>query len=162
MGRRRQAGAARQARHRTLAYYDIFKSNILAPVAGSPYSYPIGLAESKGVELDVPGRINEMWSLTASYAYDDARVRKGGAQNDFVYGDTINIAGNVLQNVPRHSGSIWLKYDAPGDLKGLTLGGGVVAVGLRQGDNQNDFQLPGYARIDAMAAYRLPTDWAPA
>ena len=145
----------------TLAYYDIFKSNILAPVAGSPYSYPIGLAESKGVELDVAGRINEMWSLTASYAYDDARVRKGEAPNDFVYGDTINIAGNVLQNVPRHSGSVWLKYDAPGDLKGLTLGGGVVAVGLRQGDNQNDFQLPAYARIDAMAAYRLPTDWAP-
>jgi iron complex outermembrane receptor protein len=145
----------------TLAYYDIFKSNILASVAGTPYSYPIGLAESKGVELDVAGRINEMWSLTASYSHDDARIRKGQAPDDFIFGETINIAGNVLQDVPRNAGSLWLKYDAQGDFKGLTLGGGIVAVGWRQGDNQNDFQLPAYARVDAMIAYRLPTAWAP-
>ena len=126
----------------TLAYYDIFKSNILAPVAGTPYSYPIGLAESRGVELDIAGRINDNWSLTASYAYDEARIRNGSAPNDFT-GAAMNLNGNVLQDVPRHSGSLWLKYDASGELKGLTLGGGVVAVGERQGDNQNDFQLPG-------------------
>ncbi len=138
----------------TLAYYDIFKSNILAPVAGTPYSYPIGLAESRGVELDIAGRINDNWSLTASYAYDEARIRNGSAPNDFT-GAAMSLNGNVLQDVPRHSGSLWLKYDASGELKGLTLGGGVVAVGERQGDNQNDFQLPAYARIDALIAYRL-------
>jgi iron complex outermembrane receptor protein len=144
----------------TLAYYDIFKSNILSPVAGTPYSYPIGLAESKGVEFDLAGRIDEHWSLTASYAYDDARIRNGQGVNNYTF-LPMNESGNVLQSVPRNSGSLWVKYDADGAFRGLSLGGGVVAVGQRQGDNQNDFQLPGYARLDAMAMYRLPHEYAP-
>ena len=38
---------------------------------------------------------------------------------------------------------------------GLSLGGGVVVVGERQGDNANDFQLPAYARVDAAVIYRF-------
>jgi iron complex outermembrane receptor protein len=38
-------------------------------------------------------------------------------------------------------------------LRGLSLGFGVYVVGNRQGDYISSFQLPGYVRLDAMAAY---------
>jgi len=31
---------------------------------------------------------------------------------------------------------------------------GLFANGQREGDNENSFQLPGYARLDALIAYR--------
>ena len=34
------------------------------------------------------------------------------------------------------------------------MGAGTYVNGLRQGDLGNTFQLPGYARVDAMVAYR--------
>jgi iron complex outermembrane recepter protein len=54
-----------------------------------------------------------------------------------------------------------VKYDALGDFRGLSLGGGVVVVGQREGDNQNDFQLPAYARVDTMILYSLQPDVLP-
>ena len=61
--------------------------------------------------------------------------------------------GKRLPNVPRHSGSVWARY-AMGER--WSLGGGVCAQGGRAGDQGNTFVLPGYARVDAMAAYRFP------
>jgi iron complex outermembrane receptor protein len=141
----------------TIAYYDIHKSGIVQTIPGTPFSRPVGLVESQGAELDVAGRIDENWSLIGNYSYDDARI-VGDVNGSWLTGGQL---GNRLQNVPRNAGSLWLKYDAQGDFKGLSLGGGVTAVGQRQGDNNNSFQLPGYARIDLMALWRLPSDLAP-
>ena len=137
----------------TVAYYDIFKSGIVQTVQGTQFTTPVGLVESRGVELDVAGRIDENWSLIGNYAFDSAHIVADA--NGPTYLGLGGELGNWLQNVPRHAGSLWVKYEASGEYKGLSLGGGVVAVGERQGDNQNDFQLPGYARIDSMVMYRL-------
>ena len=69
----------------------------------------------------------------------------------------VSESGNRLQDVPLNAGALWLKYSASGPWNGLSVGGGVVAVGERAGDNQNDYALPGYARIDSMIQYR----WIP-
>ncbi len=63
--------------------------------------------------------------------------------------------GHRLQNIPRYQGSVWAKWDVTEfeQLKGLSLGFGVYVVGNRQGDYISTFQLPGYVRLDAMAAY---------
>lgn len=99
--------------------------------------------------MDIAGQITEALSLIGSYAFTDAKVTKDNAIGG---GDQ----GKRLNNVPEHSGSFWLKYDLNGfaPLDGLSLGFGGVAVGQRQGDNQNTFQLPGYVRLDAYAAYK--------
>nr|WP_256377847.1 TonB-dependent receptor [Methylosinus sp. LW4] len=55
-----------------------------------------------------------------------------------------------------NQGSIWVKYSGLEQLSGLTLGGGVIAVDERPGDNANDFTVPGYARVDTFASYKLP------
>ena len=147
----------------TLAFYDITMTNVPQAVAGTTFSTAVGLIESKGAEFDIAGRINENWSLIGSYSHDDARILQGNGISDNCgdgilctnYGTFVNESGNRLQNVPLNSGSIWVKYDALGDFRGLSLGGGVVIVGQRQGDNQNDFQLSPYARVDTMIMYRL-------
>jgi iron complex outermembrane receptor protein len=138
----------------TLAYYDIVKTNILARAPGSLYATPIGTVRSEGVEVDVAGRIDDNWSMIGNFSHDEARVIKdstaaGGSGN----------TGKRMMNVPRNAGSLWVKYDAGGIYSGLSLGTGVVAVGERQGDPSNSFQLPGYARVDAFAIYCLPLTW---
>jgi len=147
----------------TLALYDIVKNNVVSALGGTPFSTPVGQVESKGVELDINGRINDNWSIIASYAYDDARIVKGQGPSaeDIVNGtlfpptNVIDESGNRLQDVPYNSGAVWVKYDADGQWRGLSLGAGVVAVGDRQGDNQNSFILPAYARVDTMIQYQF-------
>ena len=67
----------------------------------------------------------------------------------------IGTEGKRLGGVPRNSGSLWTTYEFQNGspLKGLKVGAGAVARDLAQGDNYNDFQLPGYATVNMMAAY---------
>jgi iron complex outermembrane recepter protein len=131
----------------TAAYFDIFKSGLVQSVPGSQFVQPVGLVRSVGAELEVAGRIDENWSVNATYSHTNARIVQ----------DLTGQQGNRLQNAPFHDGSVWVKYDASGDLRGLSLGAGVQAVGARQGDNSSTFRLPGYATVNAMAMYR----WQP-
>jgi iron complex outermembrane receptor protein len=140
----------------TMAYYDIIKSNVLVPVPGSNFSMPVGLVESKGVEFDVAGRINENWSVIGSYSHDDARITRdstasGGSGN----------TGNRLASVPLNAANLWVKYDAEGPFTGLSLGGGFNFVGSRLGDNANTFVLPAYTVVNAMIMYRFQPSFAP-
>ncbi len=130
----------------TVAFYHLTKQNIPVPIPGTPFSEVIGEARSRGIEVDIAGEVTEGLSLIATYAYTDAEITKD-----------VNNQGNRLFNVPRHSGSLWAKYDmqqAP--LRGLSLGAGVYLLGQREGDNGNTFQLPGYGRVDALVKYQLP------
>jgi iron complex outermembrane receptor protein len=99
------------------------------------------------VEIDLSGRITDQFSLIASYAYIDAVVAK----------DNSGFEGNRIDNVPKHALSLWGRYDFPGPsaLSGLSLGLGGVAIDARPGDLANSFTLPGYVRLDTMAAYRF-------
>ncbi|AOS43514.1 Ferrichrome-iron receptor precursor [Lacunisphaera limnophila] len=123
----------------TLSVYELTKSN------RTDYSlYPvtiqtIGEARSRGVEWDFLGRVTDELSVIASAAYTEAEVTK-----DPFY------QGTRLANVPRTSGSLWTRYQLAG---GWAVGAGVFAQGQRQGDQANTFQLPGYARTDAMLSY---------
>lgn len=131
----------------TVALYDLTKKNIVtADLANPGFSLAIGEARSRGIEFDVSGKLSNTLSLTASYAHNDVLITKSNNGDE----------GQHLANAPKHSGSVWLKYDATGaGLQGLSLGGGVFAASQVQGDNANTFQMPGYARVDAYAAYKF-------
>jgi iron complex outermembrane receptor protein len=133
----------------TLAYYHLTKDNILVNdlTTADPFDKIANQQRSQGIELDMTGHVTDALSLIGSYAFTDARVIK-----DFTGGTE----GNRLNNVPEHSGSMWIKYDLNGyaALKGLSFGLGGVAAGQREGDNANSFQMPGYVRMDAFAAYK--------
>ncbi|WP_051335439.1 TonB-dependent siderophore receptor [Methylocapsa acidiphila] len=141
----------------TLAFFTITKSNVLTPVdPNDPYSpsRPIGLVRSQGVELDALGKLTGELSVIGSYSHIDAKVIK----------DNGGLLGHTPASVAPNSGSVFLAYEFAPDniLHGWRAGGGVYAVGQRWGDDQNDFVLPAYARLDAFAAYKAtfgPTRW---
>ncbi|MBY6240828.1 TonB-dependent siderophore receptor [Methylosinus sp. Sm6] len=141
----------------TLAFYNLEKTNLLTPdlsTADLSDSIAVGKQRSKGVEFDAIGKVTDNVSLMGSFTYMDARVV---ADNNFDAEGVPVYLGRRLPNVPRYAGSFWAKWDVieiP-ELEGLSLGFGVYVVGARQGDAKSTFQLPGYARLDAMAAYRF-------
>ena len=134
----------------TLAYYHLTKENILVPANNtpSPFDKIANKQRSQGIEFDVTGQITDQVSLIGSYAFTDAKIL---VDHD---GDT---AGNRMTNVPDHSGSLWVKFDVNGYQapEGFSFGMGGVAAGEREGDFENSFQLPGYVRMDAFAAYKM-------
>lgn len=129
----------------SLALYRIRASNLLITNPGNPLaSIQIGTTESKGVEFDASGRILPGWNLTFAYAFNQATI----------VADSTYPVGNVFQNAPRHSGSLWSVYDMQrGALRGVSFGGGLQAYSYRFVDPSNSVILPGYARLDAMASY---------
>ncbi len=140
----------------TLAFYNLTKNNILTPNLSTPDpfdSIAVGVQRSKGVEFDAVGKVTDNISLISSFTYLDARVVKDSILDD---AGVPVFLGHRLPNVPRYGGSFWCKWDVTEipELHGLSLGIGVRFVGNRQGDAISSFQLPAYARLDAMAAYK--------
>jgi iron complex outermembrane receptor protein len=128
----------------SMAFYHLTKSNTLtADPNNFGFSLAIGEARSQGIEVDVRGQLTDQLELISTYAYTDTRVTK----------DNSGIVGNELVNVPEHQASLWGTYHFN---ERFRVGLGEVLVGSRQGDANNTFQLPGYARTDAMAAYTVP------
>ncbi len=141
----------------TLAYYHLTKDGLLTPDLSTPDpsdSVAIGQQRSQGIELDVTGQLTDTFSVIGSYAYTDARVTHDNRSLNGVVGGYV---GNRLPNVPEHSASLWLKYELNGfgANDGWSLGVGGVLAGQREGDLENTFQLPGYVRLDAFAAYKM-------
>jgi iron complex outermembrane recepter protein len=150
----------------SMAFYDITKTNVpiaVAGAAGAIFSKVAGSVESKGVEFDVTGRVNENWSLIANFSHDDVRVKQGSSFDPADPTDLVNenfIAGNRFPGVPANAGNLWVKYDALGDFKGLSIGGGLNVIGSMQGDNANSFRLPQYTLVNGMISYRFPWEGA--
>lgn len=61
-------------------------------------------------------------------------------------------AGNKLPNLPRHSGSVWTRYN-PKPKLGFALG--VLYQGARYAGTDNVVVLPGYTRLDAAVFYAV-------
>ncbi|NLS74363.1 TonB-dependent siderophore receptor [Bradyrhizobium brasilense] len=131
----------------TLALYDIDKKNVLVSqlnaTTGIVEYRTAGKVRSRGVELDVTGRLTDNWSMIGSYGYTDARVTEDPT-----------LAGKALQNVALNTASLYLVYDFGTTLPGrLRLGGGARYVGDRPGDAANSFVLPAYTVADVFATY---------
>jgi iron complex outermembrane recepter protein len=129
----------------TVALYELTKRNRAGqvPIADAPYYniLTVGKARSRGLEWDLSGQVTRSVSVIASYAYTDTLVLEDPSYR-----------GKKLANVARHAGSFWARYAIDSQ---WSMGAGVFAQGQREGDLGNTFQLPGYARVDAMLAYRF-------
>ena len=132
----------------TLALYDLDKTNVQTTKtnsAGVVELHTVGRARSRGVELDVTGRLTDSWALIGSYGYTDARVTAS---------EDVTLLGKKLQNVALNTASLYLVYDFGTALPGqLRLGGGARYVGDRPGDAINSFFLPSYVVADIFATY---------
>lgn len=138
----------------TLAAYWIKKDNVLTPNPVNPiFNVQTGEQRSKGIDLDISGRIRNGWNAWIAYGFAQAQITK----------DNTYPIGNLLLNAPRHTGNIWTTYEIPGGRwVGLGFGGGVYVSSFKQGTLANDYLVPGYARVDSTVYYTLrreKVDW---
>lgn len=122
----------------SLALFDIEKENVV--VSNNNASEAAGKVGSRGVELDITGRLSERWELLGSYAYTDTEILDDPANK-----------GNELVNAARNIASLYLVHhlSLPEDFGQWRLGGGTRYVGERAGDNANSFWLDSYTVADA-------------
>ncbi len=136
----------------SFAYFDLTKTNV--PVY-DPNNWLLqraaGKLESRGYEFEVAGEILPGLRTVAAYTLlDYAKVVLGsmGGVNDET--------GKRMFNTPRNYGSLWNTYELQNaTLRGLKVGGGVIAASQSQGTNYNDFQLPGYVTLNLMTSYGM-------
>jgi iron complex outermembrane receptor protein len=147
----------------SLAWFDLTEDNISLPAFGLLNSQNVrtvtGTERTRGLELDVRGAVLPNLDLLASYAYLDTRIVADAGTAVDPGGNIITTAGNTgnrLFGVPRHGGSLWISYRPDGWLSGLRLGLGTVARTWREGDNENDYRIPGFVRWSALAGYEWP------
>lgn len=128
------------------AVYRLQQSNLPGRDPVDPdYSVAIGKIHSHGFEFDSVGQITNRLQLLANYSWIEAKFGGGTA-----------LQGNSFRSTPKHSGSAWAMYELPLALPGkLRLGGGLVYVGRRFGDDINSFKVPGYVRTDLSAHYQI-------
>lgn len=131
----------------TLAVYHLTREDVSVGDPNNPgFQIQTGEQRSRGVELDASLNLAQGWNLIGNYAYTDAEITDD---------TTAALIGNTPNNVPLHSGNIWVTYEMTrGALRGLGIGGGGRFVDERQGDLENTFEIPGYAVFDAALFYR--------
>ena len=131
----------------TVAYYHLTKTHVkMSDPSHIGFQIAAGEARSQGIEVDIKGRVTDELNLVTTYALTDARVTENGANAN-------GILGKRLANIPEHQASLWGTYQFTPKFK---AGIGGVAVGKREGNALNTYQLPGYVRMDLMAAYVQP------
>lgn len=127
----------------TVALFNLTKDNVLAADPANPgFSVPIGRARSRGLEVDLNGKLPGDVDLLLSYAYVDATARAAVLDPNF----SLNIrVGDRLINIPRHQFNVQAAkgFQLTDDLK-LTVGGGVQHTGGRLGETATQFFLPAY------------------
>lgn len=133
-----------------LAFYHLEKRNVLTAntqtVTDLTDQSAIGAARSRGLEFDLNGKLTDNLSINAAYAWTDTKITQDNDGNQ----------GHQLPLAPRHSGSIWTRYEVDAEpLRGLSLAAGAFVAGMRQGDKENSVQLPGYVRVDSAISYRF-------
>lgn len=140
----------------TAALFDITKRNVLtSDPLNAGFSAAAGEVRSRGLELDLAGRLSTHWRVNASLVINDVEVTRD---------NTLEVGGRLL-NVPRVNGSVLAVYEnqlANGQRYGV--GGGVTHMGKRLGQARTQaeanagtaaFELPSYTTAKLMAYWRL-------
>lgn len=104
-----------------------------------------GAQRSRGIELESSGFIDNNWQFNIGYSYVNAIVTA-----DF----NPLVIGQRVQNTPKHSASLWTRYDlTSAKFNGLGFGAGLQYSGNKLPLYIRDFVLPGYTVIDAAVYY---------
>jgi catecholate siderophore receptor len=103
-----------------------------------------GAQRSRGIELGLERSVTARWLVSGGYAFQKAEITET---------TTAAPKGREVPLVPRHSFSLWNRYDLS---KQFGVGLGVIARSKSFASISNQVKLPGYARIDGAFYYKLP------
>lgn len=129
--------------HLTAAIFKIDKKNI-ALADGStldPNDYTAsGQQISKGIELDLSGKITQNLSMIASYGYT---TTKNKDNNDL-----------QLRNIPKHTANLFTTYHLTSfNLPNVYVGGGARYIGSRYSDDANTIKFNSEIIYNATVGY---------
>ncbi|HEX3423272.1 MAG TPA: TonB-dependent siderophore receptor [Sphingomicrobium sp.] len=129
----------------TAAVYQLERSNTRAADPTDPSRTLLtGKQRSRGLEFGVERSVTSRWLISGGYSFQDARITST---------TTAAPAGRKVPLVPRHSFSLWNRYQLTGQ---LGLGLGLIARSKSYASISNAVELPGYTRLDAALFYKLP------
>ena len=128
----------------TAAVYQLDRTNTRATDPLTLLTVLTGAQRSRGLELGLERSITSRWLVSAGYTLQEAKITKT---------TTAAPADRKVPLVPRHSFSLWNRYDFT---KTIGAGIGVIARSKSYASISNAVKLPGYARVDAALYYQLP------
>ena len=141
----------------TLSLYQIDKQNVLTGSDPSGnYSIAAGEVRSKGIELDINGKVTDNVKITTNYAYTNTEITKdSGGAVDYLTGNVVNLEGKELSNVPKHSGGVLAMWeDSLSSSSSYGIGSGISYVGKREGNYINSFTLPDYTTVKLVSYWK--------
>ncbi len=128
----------------TAALYRLDRTNTRATDPADPSRFVLtGAQRSEGLELGLERSISNRWQVSAGYAWQKAEISETTAAAP---------EGRKVPLVPRHSFSLWNRLELT---HGIGVGLGIIARSKSFASISNQVKLPGYARVDAAAFYRL-------
>ncbi|HEY3488391.1 MAG TPA: TonB-dependent receptor, partial [Gammaproteobacteria bacterium] len=98
-----------------------------------------------GFEFSVSGRLSPAWQVFSAYTNLDGEIVRLDDS------DGLPLDGNVLQNTPEHTASLWTTYEFNSNWE---IGGGAVYSSERMLNNNNTAVTDSYTRYDATAAWQ--------
>ena len=132
----------------TTAIYHLDRTNTRATDPNDPTRIvQTGRQRTKGFEFGLGGSLTRAWTATAGYAYQDARIVSATAAAR---------AGTTVAQVPRHSFSLWNKYQLT---RKLAIGAGIVRRSDVFATIDNTVTVPGYTEVDAAIYWSITDRW---
>ncbi|GGM22361.1 ferrioxamine receptor FoxA [Pseudomonas asuensis] len=139
----------------TASVFHITQENLATKQAQEQFYRPVGKVRSQGFELEAHMQVTDNFRVLGSYTFADVEYVKSTPSTAST-SVGIDNKGNTPNVAPRHMASLWGDYTfKEGSLQGLSLGGGIRAVGKSWADPENTERVPGYALFDASASYDL-------
>lgn len=130
----------------SVATYDLRKTNVQTRDPANPTrNIQTGEQRSKGVEIEVSGRVTRSLRLHGAYSYMDAEITK---DNRFT-------VGSKLRHAPEHSARLWTEYTFDDALQGWSASLGATYLGERFGQLNDRLEIPSSLIWDAGARYAI-------
>lgn len=132
----------------TAAAFEITKTNVLTiDPSDIRFSVNAGEARSRGVELEMDGRVRSNWRVRAGVSYVDAEVTR-----------SLNVAngrvGDALAGISPWTANLNTSYELSGALRGVRIGGNASYASSRPSRLPNpDWSLDSHLKLDAFLAY---------
>ena len=127
------------------AVYRLNRGNVVVRDAVDPtVSHLVDGERSTGLELEMSGSVTRRWSVQGGYAYQDGEITESISA-------TV-LAGARLAQLPRHSFSLWNRYDVT-DRLGLGLG--LISMSDRFVATDNTVVLPAFTRVDSAVFFNI-------
>lgn len=129
----------------TAALYRLDRKNVVIPDPADPTrSILVDGQCAEGLELGFTGRVTKTWSVVGGYAYQSGEIKT--TQSATV------IAGARLAQLPRHTVSLWNRYDLSAK---WGVGLGAIYRDEIYAASDNTVKVPSFVRFDAAFFRRL-------